>query len=108
MILSLAKEVNLTDLLHPAVKILSENTNSGADLLNTLFIYTHNHCSIPNTAKTMYLHYNTLKNRINRIEALTGFNGEDSRDCFWVELSERILEVLSFIEPPDPSDPKRT
>ena len=107
MILSLAKEVNLADLLHPAVKILSENTNSSADLLNTLFVYTRNHCSIPNTAKTMYLHYNTLKNRINRIETLTGFNGEDSRDCFWIALSERILKILSFEEFADPSEAKR-
>lgn len=95
MILSLGKEINLSDLLHPAVKILRD-TPSGADLLNTLFVYTHNHCSIPNTAKTMYLHYNTLKNRINRIESLTGFTGEDSRDCFWVMLSERILNLLNY------------
>lgn len=94
MILSLGKEVNLWDLLHPAVKKL-QVAPSSADLLNTLFVYTKNHCSIPNTAKTMYLHYNTLKNRINRIEALTGFTGEDSRDCFWVMLSEKIMNLIA-------------
>ena len=96
MILALRNEVNLEDLLHPAVKILSQCKSSGADLLNTLFTYIHNHCSIPATAKTMYLHYNTLKNRINRIETLTGFTGEDNRECFWIYLSELILNVLNF------------
>ena len=95
MILSLGKEVNLWDLLHPAVKKL-QAAPSSADLLNTLFVYTKNHCSIPNTAKTMYLHYNTLKNRINRIESLTGFTGEDSRDCFWVMLSEKIMNLMAY------------
>ena len=95
MILSLGKEVNLGDLLHPAVKKL-QAAPSSADLLNTLFVYTKNHCSIPNTAKTMYLHYNTLKNRINRIESLTGFTGEDSRDCFWVMLSEKIMNLMAY------------
>ena len=95
MILSLGKEVNLWDLLHPAVKKL-QAAPSSADLLNTLFVYTKNHCSIPNTAKTMYLHYNTLKNRINRIESLTGFTGEDSRDCLWVMLSVKIMNLMAY------------
>ncbi len=96
MILLLAREMNIADLLHPAVKILRNEKNSGGELLTTLFTYTRNHCSISDTAKILCLHYNTLKNRINRIEMLTGFTGEDSRDCFRIELSEKILEVLNF------------
>jgi hypothetical protein len=95
MILSLAKELDLNDILHPAVKILQDPSFS-PDLLETLFTYVRNQCSIPDTAKDMYLHYNTMKNRINRIKDLTGFSDDNSRDCFWIMLSERILTLKSL------------
>lgn len=95
MIVTLGKQVNLTDLVHPAVKKLMEMEAQGENyLLDTLFMYNRNHCNISATAKAMYLHYNTLKHRIGRIEELTGFSGDSCRDFFLIALSEKILKVL--------------
>lgn len=99
MIVNLGKQINLTDLIHPAVAKLMEMEAMGENyLLDTLFIYNRNHCNISSTAKEMYLHYNTLKHRVGRIEELTGFTGRNSRDFFLIALSEKILKVLKSQE----------
>ena len=97
MLMNMDEQVDLYGLLHPAVKILMRmDTQQGLELLNTLFTYIRHKCSISTTAKVMFLHYNTMKNRMNQIEELTGFTGEESRDCFWVMISEKILNFLDM------------
>lgn len=97
MLMNMDKQISLSDLLHPAVKTLIQSESpSAGELLNTLFAYTLHKCSISATAKVMFLHYNTLKNRMNQIEAMTGFTGENGRDRFWIMLSEKILKFLDM------------
>ena len=99
MIVNLGKQIDLKDLIHPVVAKLMKMEASGENyLLETLFIYNRNHCNISSTAKEMYLHYNTLKHRIERIEELTNYAGKSSRDFFLIALSEKILKVLKSQE----------
>ena len=96
MILNISQLVDMHSLLHPVVqKLLVIDKSNGSNLTETLFAFVKNHFNISTTAKAMFLHYNTLKHRINRITELTGFDPDDERDIFLILLSEKILVLLN-------------
>ena len=41
----------------------------------------------------MFIHYNTLRYRINRITELTGIDFKNARTIFLISISERILNI---------------
>lgn len=100
MIVSLGKTIDLATLIHPIVRKLQEvDSQNGSNLLQTLFIYVSMRCDISAAAKAMFLHYNTMKSRISRIEELTGFSVENERELFQIALSERIIKILNRSSP---------
>ncbi|WP_425804363.1 PucR family transcriptional regulator [Desulfitobacterium sp. Sab5] len=54
--------------------LLKFDLETEADLLNSLRVYMDCKCQITECAKALYIHENTLRNRIKKIEQLTGFD----------------------------------
>lgn len=54
--------------------LLDSDLTSGTELLDTLKSYLKYDCQITECAKALYIHENTLRNRIKRIEQLTAFD----------------------------------
>ena len=97
MITALKDQVELRSLIHPAVVMLMDvDSTYGSDLTDTLFEYVNNHASITATAKSMYLHYNTVKHRLERIVSLTSFDENNKDEIFRIMLSQKIIEITSW------------
>lgn len=95
MILSMGEKISLQSLIHPALEQLhSIDNKNGSDLVHTLLIYIRNNCSIPATASEMYLHYNTVKHRIEKITDCTNLDLRNKNELFRIELSEKIKKML--------------
>lgn len=86
---------SLTDvkqLCHPG--ILKLQTITEVNYLETLTVFLECGCNITKTAQRLYLHRNTLSNRIAKIEDITGLNFGNGRDIFNAQLSLMIIEFL--------------
>ncbi|MDR3602358.1 MAG: helix-turn-helix domain-containing protein [Desulfosporosinus sp.] len=73
--LDIVKQNVRTDIKHPAIKILQkydENTNS--DLTVTLKTFLENERNYTKTANVLFIHKNSLKYRLSRINDLTGID----------------------------------
>jgi Purine catabolism regulatory protein-like family. len=57
------------------------------ELLKTLDVYLNCECSIAETAKLMFLHRNTVQNRINRCESLLQFSTRDPIDALKMRIA---------------------
>lgn len=55
-------------------RILAYDLEMETDLLDTLRTYIHQQCQITNCAKALYVHENTLRNRLKKIEQLLNFD----------------------------------
>ncbi len=94
MIFNYSRVQNLDNLLHPAVFMLRAlDRENGTDRLDTLFAYTDHLCNLRTTASDLYLHYNTLKYRIDKIAALTNINFEDPSEVYRISLSKKVLQI---------------
>lgn len=80
-------------LIHPAVTRLAEiATQEKDDLLNTLYIYlTHGH-SIAQTADALFIHRNTLRLRLHKMQSVLSVDLNDPVIC------EQILLSLLFFK----------
>ena len=61
--------------------------------LDTIQGYINNGTEISAASKKMYLNYNTLKYRINRIVEMTGLDFGDAQTIFRLQLSFMILDM---------------
>jgi purine catabolism regulator len=57
------------------------------ELLNTLDVYLNHESSIAETAKVLFLHRNTVQNRINRCEALLNISLKDPIDTLKIRIA---------------------
>lgn len=79
--------------IHPAIKILSEMSIKGTDYLKTLQIYLECNQDLLDASKKMFMHYNTLKYRIQKIVENTGLDLHDHDVVLRLQLSFKILEL---------------
>ncbi|MFW5891692.1 MAG: PucR family transcriptional regulator [bacterium] len=73
------------------IKIYDENNSS--DLLLTLKKYIKNNCNIRKTADEMYLHYNTIKKRLKKLEEVTGLDLSDNETLFNLSLAIKLSNI---------------
>ena len=66
----------------------------GTGYVATLDCYCQNLCSITSTARASFLHYNTIKYRLNKVFEICGVGEIKGRDLFEFWLSLRILEAV--------------
>ena len=84
--------LTLKGLRHPALSVLEEYDRENHTLLrDTLTVFLQNHCSILETAKKMYVHRNTVKYRIARIQEITGLSFDNAEDLKYLCVSDWIL-----------------
>jgi DNA-binding PucR family transcriptional regulator len=66
----------------------------GAQLLETLETYLSESCNLESTANRMFLHKNTLKYRLSKIESMTGSNLKAIDDRCQLYLALKIRNML--------------
>jgi len=98
MILSFRGETNIKNLIHPVVRALKElDEKKGSSFLKTLVAYINHNQDTTLTAKSLHIHYNTLKYRINRIIEITDLDLSDSETLFKIQLSVKVDDILDCI-----------
>ena len=81
------------------LRLLNYDQKNGTDLMNTLYEYLENSRNINQTAEVLYVHKNTLLNRLNRIRAVMNCDMDNSWDRFLLSLSFRVLFYKNIYRP---------
>lgn len=71
-------------------KLEAWDKENHSSLLETLYQYLTNNLSISATAKTMYLHQNTIRQRVEKIKEITGIPLENGHQVFEMMLGLKI------------------
>lgn len=88
-------------LIHPAVVLLTryDRTHNGV-LRDTLYYYLLNDRNLVRTAKAVFMHRNTVVNKINKIVELTGVDLTDGGlcqrlifSCQLIQYYERVMDM---------------
>lgn len=64
------------------------------ELLRTLDVFLNHECSVSETARVMYVHRNTVQNRITRCEAMLRFSVKDPVDTLKMRIALVIHRLL--------------
>ncbi|GLZ08405.1 hypothetical protein Acsp03_58710 [Actinomadura sp. NBRC 104412] len=83
--------------------LLDADETRGTDLVETLRVYLSNDRHLPATAAALHVHYNTVRNRIARIEELLGVDVRDVEDRFRLETALR-MHALTHVLTQDDED----
>ncbi|KPU45688.1 purine catabolism regulatory protein [Oxobacter pfennigii] len=81
------------DAVEPLIKY---DKNNNSDLLSTLEIYLDEDENISNTSKKMFLHRNTLKYRLAKIQEILGYNFDNVNQLFILRLAFKIKRFLGI------------
>ncbi|MGB4274672.1 MAG: PucR family transcriptional regulator ligand-binding domain-containing protein [Bacillota bacterium] len=74
--------------------LVKGDTGSRTELIHTLRVYLECGASITKTAQSLFIHENTLRYRLKKIEKVTGLDLKDSKNCFKLALALHILPFL--------------
>ena len=74
--------------------VLEYDRINNASLLNTLETYLQENCSLAQASEKMFIHRNTLKYRIQKIEDLLGCNLKNFSDCSYYDVGFKIGNLL--------------
>lgn len=66
----------------------------GTEFLTTIRTYFEEFCSVQGTAKALFVHYNTIRYRINKIQEIFGWNLMDMGDCVYLFIGLNADEYL--------------
>ena len=83
----------LDDTLGP---VLALQSSSRADLLETLSVLLDNRFNVAQTARTLHYHYNTLRYRVNKLEALLGNFVDDAEASLRIGVGLQILRMYEI------------
>lgn len=96
---SLPKGINLRRFCHDKVLRLEQADKSpDKELMTTLLNYLNNARSLTKTAEEMYIHRNTVRNRINKCMEIMQTELESGDEIFDILCSLRILKILRLFE----------
>jgi sugar diacid utilization regulator len=74
----ISQKIPLYMTLHPLLqKLINYDSNNHTNYLETLKVFLRNNCNIARSSKILYMHRNSLQNRINRIEELLSCTFDD-------------------------------
>ena len=77
-------------------KLEKYDLKNSSNLLETLEIYLEKQKNIGLAAECLYIHRNTMKYRINRIEEILGCNLKDDNIIFQITLCIKIKKFLNI------------
>ncbi len=90
--------VVLSQICHPIISNLEHiDNNTESEFLKTLERYLESDKNLTETAQKLYIHRNTLSNRLDRIVDLTGLDLENRELLFCLRLALRQRKILPFI-----------
>lgn len=99
--LTYGSQRDIMPLIHPAIRTLQEIESDKYHMfLETIKTYIDNGLEIVPTAKSLFIHYNTMKYRLNRIVELTGLNFMDAQTIFQLQLSFLIMDMQEQLKKP--------
>ncbi|WP_461215132.1 PucR family transcriptional regulator [Lacticaseibacillus sp. GG6-2] len=82
--------------INPAIKALTRHDATyHTDLVLTLHAYLQATCNQAECATAMYIHPNTLRNRLTRIHSITGLDLKDANTCFKLAASFKVMQCLN-------------
>lgn len=82
--------------VNPALRALEKyDSQNDTELVPTLLSYLQQDGNLSQTASALFIHRNTLHNRIERMEELTGLNLRDANTRFKLYCSFRLKEYIS-------------
>lgn len=88
-----SKQQNVMDFCHSAIFILANYDRlHGTSLLDTLHAFLFCHHSTAEASAKLFIHRNTMNNRMEKISELTGVDLQDAEATFHLMLSFHILE----------------
>lgn len=79
-------------ILEPIIE--NDNRNKEVNSINILETYFNENCNVTSTADKLFLHRNTLKYRIKKIEELLGRDLRNFNDCNELKMAIEIGKVL--------------
>lgn len=95
LLLNIAHRTVLEKYYHDCFDPLLEYDRiNNASLMNTLETYLQENCSAAQASEKMYIHRNTLKYRIQKIEDLLGCNLKNFGDCSYYDVGYKIRKFL--------------
>jgi GAF domain-containing protein len=80
----------LREALNQFAEVIRYDLRYGTDLSPTLDAYFANRCSVTDTANALFIHRNTLRQRLGRIEELTGRPSDELGDWMVAALAARL------------------
>jgi PucR family transcriptional regulator, purine catabolism regulatory protein len=95
VVLDSLSEAALRDLKRAVVdRLRAADDRRGTELVETLRAYVATDCSVVETAKALFLHRNTLRKRLSRIEQVLGIDLSSTGGRVEVYLGVRAADVL--------------
>jgi len=76
-------------------KVFEYDKKKNTNLLETLKYYIKNNTNVQKTAEDMYVHYNTMRYRINKLKEL-GIDGEDGFELTEISLAYQLYQYLQL------------
>ncbi len=81
-----ARRALATELYHPLAE--------AGDLIDTLSVYFEANSSIEATARALFVHPNTVRYRLRRIQEITGYSPGEARDAYALRLALTLGRLL--------------
>ena len=78
-----------------AREIYGQLRDAGADLLETLVAYLDNSGSVEATARTLFVHPNTVRYRLRRIAEVSGYHPADARSAYVLRLAVTLGRLMT-------------
>lgn len=76
-------------------KLIEEDQKNGTEYIKILQVYVQYQGKINESADALYIHPNTLRNRLKRIEEITGLQLQEVNDLINLSLAVRIYSFLN-------------
>ncbi|QGN31866.1 CdaR family transcriptional regulator [Microlunatus sp. Gsoil 973] len=67
---------------------------TGSGLLETLVVFLDNNSSVEATARALFVHANTVRYRLKRIQEVTGYSPTDARDAYVLRMALTLGRLL--------------
>ena len=76
--------------------IIEYDRQNQTEYLNTIRTYISQNCSTNNTAKKLFVHYNTIRYRINKIQKLFGMDLDNEEDRINLHVGIKVADSLDL------------
>lgn len=76
-------------------KLVEYDHSNQSRLMETLCTYFQNHCALSETADKLFIHVNTLKYRLQKIEQLTGCGIHNAEERLKLHIGLKIQDILN-------------